>query len=200
MFNENLEIFTRKQLDAELDLYRENPVEDKDGNAIVVADGKALKKNVDVIAEIKRLREIAGYPYALTETDFAKNPSLAEADANGDSIGIGDVVYLNQGEVDEMTREAALAEIAAKEKADKEAADIASASTTSPEVEDEHAIHNPPAPHGPDADLVYKGKTVIRYSNKIVHGRRYIEVDCSSETYTITPEEFADDVKERAHA
>ncbi len=46
-------------------------------------------------------------------------------------------------------------------------------------------------------DLVYRGKTVIRHQNKLIHGNRYIEVDCASEVYTLTPEEFEAEVLPR---
>ena len=55
-----------------------------------------------------------------------------------------------------------------------------------------------PAAVQSEPDLMYKGKTVHSYQNKIAHGHRYIEVNVGTAIYTISPEEFENEVKPRA--
>lgn len=195
---EDLTKMSRSQLDAELELYRGNPLE-----GMTVAEDSDLPNKDAAIAEIERLRKDFGYAHIVTEEDVAANPGI-----DADVLTVGEVVYWSQEEVDEETKKQAEAEIAVREKAaaEKKTADD-KAAAGAPELPPEASKREPvptddtvasrPALNAETDDLVYKGKTVIRTSNKLVHGRRYIEVDCASETYTLTPEEFAEDVRPR---
>lgn len=188
---EDLTKMSRGQLDAELALYRNNPLE-----GMTVAEDKDLTNKDAVIAEIHRLQKEFGYAHIVTQEDVDANPGI-----DADVLTVGEVIYWSQDEVDAETKKKAEAEIAAR---DKEAADKAAAAAALPpeapkreQVATDDTVASRPAVNAETDDLVYKGKTVIRTSNKLVHGRLYIEVDCARETYTLTPEEFEADVRAR---
>lgn len=191
---DKLEDLKRGQLDEILALYRANPLE-----GMTVAEDDALANKDAAMAEIERLRKEFGYPHTVSAADLTLNPQLVT-----DGFKEGELIYLSQEEVDEETRKKAEAEVAAKEAAAAEEAAAAAKAAADGEKGDENAIHGPVEPVGPAAgvteELVYRGKTVIRHSNKLVHGKSYVEVDVSGEVYTLTPEEFESDVKPRGHA
>lgn len=154
----------KPELLAELALYRANPLD-----GVEVAAEETITNMAKAVAEITRLREVAGYPHTVTQEDIDLNPD--------GELTLDEVVFLSQAEVDEKTR--AEGEAAAAAKLAKGGADASEEATAS------------------SKELVYKGRTVIRHSTRVAHGRSYIDVDLSTEVVTMSPEEFARDVKPR---
>lgn len=220
---EDITKLSRSQLDAELELYRANPTE-----GIEVAAPETLPNRDAAIAEIERLREVAGYPHFVTEDDL--NGVLKD-----EAVEVGEMVFITKEEMDQIQADAdqkgergALIEqlsglveegptkadfLASLESRTNEAlselfAQMKASLESAPDAQKPVAPST--APNGPgtnvspsgaaDEDLVYKGKTVIRHGNKLIHGKLYIEVDVSTEVYTLTPEEFEAEVLPRDRA
>lgn len=186
MWDKPIEKWSRKELDAELELYREGEVE-----GVTVASDEALTNRELAAAEITRLRELVGYPHRLTQEDLDANKELVDEGAE-----VGEIVYFSQAEVDEKR---AAAEKAAQE---AEKGPEGDDGTGTPPPTEPGASTAPqaqvPVPVNTEGDLVYQGRTVHSHQNKIINGKRYIEVNVGSAIHTLTLEEFERDVKRRA--